>query len=398
MMRSLYAGISGLRNFQTKMDIIGNNIANVNTIAFKSSRITFAETMAQTLSGEIAPTEGQGGINSVQVGLGMRTLGIDTNFSQGSMESTGVKTDLAIQGDGFFMVTSNDKVNYTRAGAFQIDAEGNLVTAGSGHKLMGYMSDTIGNQINRSSPKSIQIPLGSQSKARSTTEVTLAGNLDMNMTNSFAALIESGATGITNVAGTAKDGLGGVHTITVSGTDATQSSGSFGTELNPYDTLNSLGVATTEGFSISIDGRPGVLITGLTSQSRLDELVKSINSQVDGVTAVLSEGAITVSRDYHGIGESNDIDVHTYFFEITDREGIEGTGISQAIFGGTSILVNNGTSGNLSVVDSFVPKGELDANATQFELVVARSDRTGLATGIKEFGDGGVQVSAPEGL
>ena len=127
MLRSLYAGVSGLRNNQTRMDVIGNNIANVNTVAFKGSRVTFKEGFAQLLQGASRPPGDQGGINPVQIGLGMQIGSIDQMFSQGNLETTGLNTDVAIQGDSMFVVRKGAQSFYSRAGNFQVDALGQLV-------------------------------------------------------------------------------------------------------------------------------------------------------------------------------------------------------------------------------------------------------------------------------
>src|SRR4029077_13178123 len=106
MMRALFAGVSGLRNHQTRMDVIGNNIANVNTVAFKASRVTFKEAFTQLLQGASRPPGDLGGVNPIQIGSGMNIGSIDQLFTQGTLESTGGTTDLAIQGDGFFCVSN----------------------------------------------------------------------------------------------------------------------------------------------------------------------------------------------------------------------------------------------------------------------------------------------------
>ncbi|HFE52762.1 MAG TPA: flagellar hook-basal body complex protein, partial [Bacteroidetes bacterium] len=118
MMRSLFAGVSGLRNHQVRMDVIGNNIANVNTIGYKAQRVTFADALALTLRGAVMPTERIGGSNPMQVGLGMSVNTIDTILNQGSLQATGQQTDLAINGDGFFVLSDGQKYFYTRAGSF----------------------------------------------------------------------------------------------------------------------------------------------------------------------------------------------------------------------------------------------------------------------------------------
>jgi len=132
MMRSLYSGVSGMRGFQTKLDVIGNNIANVNTIGFKGSRVMFQDILSQTLSGVTAPDADQGGINAKQVGLGVSVASIDTVHTPGSAMTTGRVTDLRINGDGFFAIQSpGDEEGFylTRAGNFLIDGQRRLVNA-----------------------------------------------------------------------------------------------------------------------------------------------------------------------------------------------------------------------------------------------------------------------------
>src|SRR6056297_3229557 len=116
MMRSLYAGVSGLQNHQTRMDVIGNNISNVNTTGFKRGRVNFQDLLSQTMAGASRPTDEVGGVNPKQVGLGMNVASIDTIHTQGSLETTGVMTDLAVQGDGFFVLRSGNQEFHTRAG------------------------------------------------------------------------------------------------------------------------------------------------------------------------------------------------------------------------------------------------------------------------------------------
>ncbi|HVL99755.1 MAG TPA: flagellar basal-body rod protein FlgF [Egibacteraceae bacterium] len=128
MLRSMFAGVSGLRAHQTMMDVVGNNIANVNTTGYKSSRVTFQEALTQVVRGGTGAVAGvAGGINPMQLGLGARMASVDGVFSQGATQVTGRATDLAIQGEGFFVVSTPDGPRYTRAGAFAFDAAGNLV-------------------------------------------------------------------------------------------------------------------------------------------------------------------------------------------------------------------------------------------------------------------------------
>ncbi|MDU4697785.1 MULTISPECIES: flagellar basal body rod protein FlgG [Paenibacillus] len=133
MLRSMYSGVSGMRGFQTKLDVIGNNIANVNTVGFKSGRVMFKDIMSQTVSGVTAPADGEsGGINAKQIGLGTSIGSIDTLHTGGSAMTTNNPLDLRIDGDGFFLVklTADQEVPFlTRAGDFHLDAAGQLVTS-----------------------------------------------------------------------------------------------------------------------------------------------------------------------------------------------------------------------------------------------------------------------------
>jgi flagellar hook protein FlgE len=175
MMRSLFSGVSGLKNHQVRMDVIGNNISNVNTMAFKAGRVTFKEGFAQVLQGASRPSGDRGGTNPRQVGLGMQVGSIDTVFNQGNLESTGVATDLAIQGDAFFVLARGNERFFTRAGNFQLDAEGRLVSATTGLAVQGR---TAVNGTLLDSVGEIRLPTGQQTAAYETTEATVAGNLN----------------------------------------------------------------------------------------------------------------------------------------------------------------------------------------------------------------------------
>jgi flagellar hook protein FlgE len=137
----MYAGVSGLRTHQTMMDVVGNNIANVNTAGFKGSSTVFQDVLSQTLQGASAPaaavagppaTPATGGTNPAQVGLGVRMGGISTNTGQGASQLTGRATDLAVQGDGYFVIDQGGQTLYTRAGSFGLDSLGQLVTPAGG--------------------------------------------------------------------------------------------------------------------------------------------------------------------------------------------------------------------------------------------------------------------------
>lgn len=151
MLRSLFSGISGMKSQQTKMDVIGNNIANVNTTAFKSQRVTFKDMLSQTMQNATSPTITLGGTNPKQVGLGVGVSAIDTDVSQGSLQPTGRSTDMAIEGNGFFIASNGNDTFYTRDGSFTLDKNGDLVTSEGLH--------IVGSNNVDSSSKYINIPL-----------------------------------------------------------------------------------------------------------------------------------------------------------------------------------------------------------------------------------------------
>ena len=140
MMRSLYSGISGLKNHQTRMDVIGNNVANVNTTGYKASRVIFQDIFSQTVSGGMANTGVSGGTNPMQIGLGIRLSSVDVMHTFAPFGRTDNAFDMMISGDGFFIVESPEGYYYTRAGNFNLDNEGYLVT-GDGMYVMAYMGE-----------------------------------------------------------------------------------------------------------------------------------------------------------------------------------------------------------------------------------------------------------------
>lgn len=183
MMRSLYAGVSGLQNHQTRMDTIGNNVSNVNTTGFKKGRVQFQDMISQTLQGAARPREEIGGIDPKQIGLGMQIASIDTLHNQGSLQTTGVKSDLAIQGNGFFVLRDGENQFYTRDGSFSLDEEGMLVNPANGMRVQGWAAEEADGETRINTSESVQdlsIPVGSKDPAQETTEVFLASNLNKN--------------------------------------------------------------------------------------------------------------------------------------------------------------------------------------------------------------------------
>ena len=177
MMRSLFSGIAGLKSHQTRMDVIGNNIANINTTGFKSSRATFADLLSQTQAGAASPTDSRGGTNPKQIGLGVSVASIDLIFTNGSVQNTGKNSDLALSGNGLFVVNSGGSNYYTRNGAFEYDSNGYYVLPGSGYKVQGW--NAVNGSLNTNSlPTDIVVPAGKTMAATATTQVRFSGNLN----------------------------------------------------------------------------------------------------------------------------------------------------------------------------------------------------------------------------
>lgn len=181
MLRSLFSGVSGLDAHQQMLDIIGNNIANVNTTGFKSSSAQFEDILSQQIQGAGAAQNGNGGTNPIQVGLGVRVAGTSSDFSQGALQTTGRPTDLAIQGDGFFVVKQSGQALYTRAGALSFDATGRLVNP-DGAVLQGWLANASTHLVNPNGPTTDLIfPRGQIIPSNPTANVIVGGNLPPTM-------------------------------------------------------------------------------------------------------------------------------------------------------------------------------------------------------------------------
>lgn len=185
MMRSLYSGVAGLKTHQTRMDVIGNNIANVNTTAYKSSSMTFSELMSQTTqkaSGANATT-GVGGTNAKQIGLGVKAGAINTAITtQGSAQSTGNPFDIMITGDNFFVVSNGSENFFTRDGSFYVDGAGNLAMTSTGYNVMGWGVDKTTGNIKQDTVTALRIMSAANMTypPEATTKANISGILDQN--------------------------------------------------------------------------------------------------------------------------------------------------------------------------------------------------------------------------
>ncbi|MBR1700978.1 MAG: flagellar hook-basal body complex protein [Lachnospiraceae bacterium] len=192
MMRSLYAGVSGLKTHQTKMDVIGNNIANVNTTAYKSSSITFSELMSQTTQSASGPnaTTGVGGINARQVGLGVKAGAINLNITgQGASQSTGNPFDIMINGENFFVVSNGQENFFTREGSFYVDGAGNLAMTSNGYNVMGWQVDDYTGAIKQDTVSALRIMSAANMTypPEATSKAYISGILDKNDTDVTSA-------------------------------------------------------------------------------------------------------------------------------------------------------------------------------------------------------------------
>ncbi len=234
---SLFVGVSGLDAYQNQIDVISNNIANVGTTGYKGQRMTFQDLLYQNQRFASAPTNTSGGINGQEIGLGVKVGSTDTLFAQGGLQTTGVNTDLAINGDGFFVLRApgaNSAPVYTRDGAFSLNANGLLYDPTSGLAVQGYSADAKGAISGTGVPGDITIPLGLRSQAIGTGlnpnlkfgpssadkvfDVQLGGNLDQTQWTKEAQGVQAGVAGTgqpSNTTTTIYDSLGNPHLVSI---------------------------------------------------------------------------------------------------------------------------------------------------------------------------------------
>lgn len=278
MLRSLFSGISGLRQHQTMMDVTGNNIANVNTNGYKSSSVVFEDTLSQMIRASGAATTARGGTNPAQVGLGVQLGGISTNFGQGSAQSTGRATDLMISGDGFFVFRNGNEQVYSRAGSFSFDSTGRLVT-NTGMIVQGWAG--VNGTINTDGAVTdIRLPAGTLISPEPSDSIGLGGN------------ITAGTTSTMTLGTTVYDGAGVSHDLTITLTD--DGSGGFAVDVLE----NGSSVASTAGaLSFNADGSYD---TGSTAAQATLADGTVIDIDLSGITAYGGSKtlAVTSSNGY----------------------------------------------------------------------------------------------------
>ncbi|GGD01064.1 flagellar hook protein FlgE [Tersicoccus solisilvae] len=294
MLRSLYSGISGLRAHQTMLDVTGNNIANANTTGFKASTTQFQDTLSQMTQVAGGPQTETGGTNPAQIGLGVKVAAVTNDFTQGAAQSTGRTTDMMISGDGFFVTSKAGGTAYTRAGSFDFDGMGRLVSP-DGAILQGWMADAGGRVTTGARPTDLSVPKTMTMPASATTQVVLEGNLPgdtavgTSMTKDVRVFDELGAARtlsltMTRTAGgwniTGTDGNGGTGSTSLTST---------GGRLQPTGPLTVGGVTVDTGDLTGYAGNNTV--TGSATNGSAAGTLESFSLGADGtLTGSFSNG------------------------------------------------------------------------------------------------------------
>lgn len=278
MLKSLFSGVSGLRNHQMQLDVIGNNIANINTVGYKGGRIMFTEALNQTIR-NATPSSGVGFVNPMQVGLGSKTSAIENIWQQGGLQNTGIITDLALEGEGFFVVGSGDQNLFTRNGQFFFDADGKLINQ-AGLSVMGWMLDqgVPTGGLGSGNLTDIIIDSNMISEAQETGNVHLSGNLNAGLETLAEVWTLSSA-------------------FTVAGVDAVA-----GDDLNTLDQTNTALVA---GDTITIsgtnpDGSAVAATYTYAAGDTVQDLLDAITASYTGATATLANGQIVLTDNVAG--------------------------------------------------------------------------------------------------
>ena len=254
---SLFTAVSGLNAYQNEIDVISNNIANVGTTGFKGQDITFQDLLYQSQGFASAPTTTNGGVDPQEIGLGVQTSSIYTDFSQGGLQNTGINTDLAINGNGFFILKNADGSGvpmYTRDGHFSLNSNGLLYDPSSGLAVVGYQANALGQVVPNGNPQPITVPVGLESQAVGTGfgaktgptgdlnfDAVFGGNLDQTL---YLDASNGAAPTSVTISTSIYDSLGNSHEITITFTPITANEG-----LDPTTTQvpNAEGVATSVG-------------------------------------------------------------------------------------------------------------------------------------------------------
>jgi flagellar hook protein FlgE len=367
---SLFIGVTGLTAYQNQIDVISNNIANVGTVGYKGQNVTFQDLLYQSTAYASAPTQTRGGVNAQQVGDGVKIGSIDTDFTQGGLQTTGINTNLAINGDGFFALNNVDgsgSPTYTRDGNFSLNEAGYFYDQTSGKAVLGYPVQSNGTVSQVAPPQPIQIPFGLKSLAVGTGfgvksgptndkqfDISLGGNL--NQTDYIAAVSSGGVTNTaTTITTTVYDSLGGSHQVQITYQAATNFVNG-GMTITPATTVvNANGAAVTAATEWKYSVTP-----------------------TDGSTlvATASSGYIWYDQNGQFINTSNDGDTGTAGFS-THKAGTAPTG-SGAAAGNAGNLLGITQWGTPAGANNATPVGP--TTATPAAIGLDFSNMTSLAT------------------
>jgi len=298
LLNSLFSGVSGLRNHQSMMDVVGNNIANVNSIGYKGSRVTFSNTFNQFIRFGSNPTSTGGGTNTFQVGLGMKLNSVDRDWNQGTFERTGITTDLALQGKGLFVLKNNGETLYSRAGNFVFDANGMLVNPQNGAIVQGKVATAEGTIPPGNNLEDIHVDNNMKLPAVATTQTSWGGNLD-----STSALtrsenyVESGnitADADATDSNTIYDENGNAYTFDVTYTH-TGSAGSNTYDMN-YDLKDSSGTSVlSSSTAVAVTFDASGAMTAPAAPINIQDSTLGINFDFDPTAVTQTSNSSTLS-------------------------------------------------------------------------------------------------------
>ncbi|PIQ09858.1 MAG: flagellar biosynthesis protein FlgE [Ignavibacteriales bacterium CG18_big_fil_WC_8_21_14_2_50_31_20] len=325
LLNSLFSGVSGLRNHQAMMDVIGNNIANVNTIGYKGSRITFSDTFNQMIKAGTNPTDGAGGTNSMQVGLGMKVNSIDRNWNQGTFERTGITTDLALQGPGLFILNNNGTQQYSRAGAFIFDANGTLVNPQNGAVVQGKVANGLGEIPAGNSVQDIVIDKNLRLPAIATQNISWGGNLESSSPTLRTDIVEMSGSyksdDIANAAGTDQ------QTYVIYGGDGTEYQLVLDYENTAYDgtTTPPTNAAYTVNYEI-LDKAGNPLSTPLTGTQALSFDSITNKNTTSALNIIDSSGNINFDLNFNALStNTSPTEINTTIDKNDSPEEVTGT-------------------------------------------------------------------------
>ncbi|MGF1670598.1 MAG: flagellar hook-basal body complex protein [Balneolaceae bacterium] len=416
LMKSLNSGVSGLRAFQTKMDVIGNNIANVDTTGFKGSRVTFSEMLNQKIgSGGGSQSSPQSG---AQVGLGVRIAAIDRDFNQGGLQTTGRQTDLAIEGDGFFLVNEGSQPFLTRAGNFAFNRDGFFVDQ-AGRNVQGFNADASGNILAGGATSDIRIDFQNILDPQATENIYVAGNLNADTSTSqvvqsrsafttAGGAIATGTTLINDLAQTTTDLVNGDQIefeFTLNDGTALTVTHTFADGDTLNDVIDSINTAIAGEGNISLVD--GILV--LRSNTLGDSELNIISATVTGtgtinmpgfqITQDGSTGSQTISTTvFDGLGRAHTLlvkltqtDVNTWEYEASFLDG-------EQITNGAAGTIEFDESGGLTSESIFAIEFDPGngANPVNFNVNLGNPDN---GSRLSQFsGSASAQITSQDGF